>query len=371
MKSCSGITKKNINQISGFIVYVLLFISASAQAVSTSGIAVISPDGTRSGIIPIRTDNGVDRLSLTQWSLLVDAELMWDYVSGKADMRFRDHHLRFVDSGRGVWINGRMHSLPGKILQQGGDIWVPIKILDDLVDVLWEGSVIWHPAERELRRFALRPRLTDIRGEEHHDGRLVIALDAGHGGSDSGCLSRDGVMEKDVVLAISNRVADIVANRMGAHVELTRMTDVDVSFEERIGKANAARADIFISFHIAPAEEMSGRSFGVYTLPEGRAASEIASKPVLWESRSQSVIDLTRDYAEKFAEGMAVTANMKDYTVQSRDMMILKGLTMPAFVLELSWNSSYYGNTEITEEAGANRAAEAVFDGIRGCLETE
>ncbi len=352
-------------------VIVCLFMTLVVSTGLSADIAVIAADGTQTGTIPVQAIEGIERLSLTYWSMLLDAELDWDYVTGTADMRFRDHHLRFADKSQGIWINGRMHSLPGRVIQQDGDIWIPTKILDDLVDALWEGDVIWHNDERELRRYTIRPRITDIRRDQYIDDQWVIVLDPGHGGADTGCMSRDGALEKDVVLAIVNRVADIVANRLGAHVELTRTTDMDVSFEERIAKANGVRADVFISLHIAPPDEMPGRSFHVYALPEGRVELESDVKPALWESRSRETIEMTRSYAQEFASGMVVTANMKDYAIQSRELKILKGLAMPAFVLELSWDSSFYGHITIGEEAGANRAAEAVFDGIRAFLETE
>src|SRR5262245_19966590 len=79
--------------------------------------------------------------------------------------------------------------------------------------------------------------------------RYRIMLDAGHGGKDPGAMGKRGVVEKDVVLAISQRLGRKLAEREQVDVLFTRTTDVFVPLEERIARANAAKADLFVSIH--------------------------------------------------------------------------------------------------------------------------
>jgi len=76
----------------------------------------------------------------------------------------------------------------------------------------------------------------------------VIALDAGHGGKDPGS-SVDGVTEKDINLAIVKRLQTLVDEQEDMGAFLTRTVDVFVPLEERISRAEAAGATIFISVH--------------------------------------------------------------------------------------------------------------------------
>lgn len=62
--------------------------------------------------------------------------------------------------------------------------------------------------------------VTGVRGR-------TIAIDPGHGGSDTGAIGPDGIREKDVTFAIAQRVDDILL-RSGARVVMTRTEDVDV-----------------------------------------------------------------------------------------------------------------------------------------------
>ncbi|MCD4653501.1 hypothetical protein K8T06_06160, partial [bacterium] len=133
------------------LVFLLIIIPAHLYAAGT--ITVLAADSTESGTINIRTFQEGEYISLTQWAQNVDASLEWDYVTGVAEMRFRDHRIRWVDTGRGAWVNGRMHSMPGPARQEEGDIWIPVKLLDDLVDPLWEGDLTWDAERQILRRF--------------------------------------------------------------------------------------------------------------------------------------------------------------------------------------------------------------------------
>lgn len=85
----------------------------------------------------------------------------------------------------------------------------------------------------------------------------VVAIDPGHGGSDSGALGPSGLKEKDVTLAVAMRTKAIL-EKSGARVIMTRMTDKDVfgpnasNVEElsaRTAVANNAKADAFVSIH--------------------------------------------------------------------------------------------------------------------------
>ncbi len=77
---------------------------------------------------------------------------------------------------------------------------------------------------------------------------IVFALDAGHGGEESGAISPLGVMEKDVNLLWAQSLATILREN-GARVILTRKGDETVSLPERIRRAEAANAHIFLSLH--------------------------------------------------------------------------------------------------------------------------
>jgi len=100
--------------------------------------------------------------------------------------------------------------------------------------------------------------------------RGTIVIDPGHGGDDPGARSRNGLVEKDLVLDVALELADLL-RQQGARVILTRGDDRFVELEERAAIANRAGADLFVSIHADSA-------------PRNRAAQGVTT----WISRAAS-----------------------------------------------------------------------------------
>ena len=79
-------------------------------------------------------------------------------------------------------------------------------------------------------------------------GPPLIALDAGHGGKDTGAIGVTGVKEKDINLAITLEV-DKILREAGLRTMLTRSDDSYPTLQERTDLANQAQASIFVAIH--------------------------------------------------------------------------------------------------------------------------
>jgi N-acetylmuramoyl-L-alanine amidase len=95
-------------------------------------------------------------------------------------------------------------------------------------------------------------------------GSLVM-IDPGHGGYDPGTQSSSGILEKDVALEISRRVASALKAR-GVRAQLTRDSDDFISLPERTRRANAADADLFVSIHLNSSPSYDTTGIEVYYL---------------------------------------------------------------------------------------------------------
>jgi N-acetylmuramoyl-L-alanine amidase len=105
----------------------------------------------------------------------------------------------------------------------------------------------------------------------------LIALDPGHGGSDPGALGVNGVQEKNVVIAVARELqAQLQA---GGHyrVMLTRAGDSFVALRERVARAEAAKADLFLSIHADSPPDPDVRGASIYTLSEEASDREAAA----------------------------------------------------------------------------------------------
>ncbi|WP_448587658.1 N-acetylmuramoyl-L-alanine amidase [Thermocrinis sp.] len=79
--------------------------------------------------------------------------------------------------------------------------------------------------------------------------RRVVVLDAGHGGHDPGAVGYQGIKEKDINLAITLKLAQLLRSDGRFKVILTRDKDTFVPLNTRAEIALRNRADLFVSIH--------------------------------------------------------------------------------------------------------------------------
>lgn len=109
------------------------------------------------------------------------------------------------------------------------------------------------------------------------DAGFVVAIDPGHGGIDPGA-ERAGLRESHLMLALAQELARAVAAR-GMVPVLTRSEDVFVPLWERMSRARAGDADVFLSLHADALEADAATGASVYTLTE--EAGDLASESMV------------------------------------------------------------------------------------------
>lgn len=117
----------------------------------------------------------------------------------------------------------------------------------------------------------------------------LVFLDPGHGGRDPGALGIRGTQEKTVVMAIARELQKelLTANRY--RVLLTRVSDNYVPLRERVARAQAAKADLFLSLHADSHPDSDVRGASVYTLSEDASDREAAALAAR-ENRADAVV---------------------------------------------------------------------------------
>lgn len=94
----------------------------------------------------------------------------------------------------------------------------------------------------------------------------LVVLDPGHGGEDRGATGPDGVVEKEIVLSIARRVADLIRDEGRMRVALTRDADLSFPLRERTRFANEQGADLFVSLHTNASGGHQPRGLATYYL---------------------------------------------------------------------------------------------------------
>jgi N-acetylmuramoyl-L-alanine amidase len=216
---------------------------------------------------------------------------------------------------------------------------------------------------------AKRAASTSGRGRD-----VVIAIDAGHGGQDPGASGRNGVREKDVVLAIARRLAAEVDAEPGMRAVLTRKGDYYVSHRKRMQMAHDSSADFFISIHADSYRDSSAKGATVYVLSDKGATDEAALRLAQRENAADLIggvsladkdqmlahvlLDLSQSAAlsastaagQKLITRMSTVGAMRRMQVQRAPFLVLKSPDMPSLLVE----TAYISNPR--EEAGLRSA---------------
>lgn len=121
---------------------------------------------------------------------------------------------------------------------------------------------------KEVTPFLPNPR-------QQGDRPLVIVLDPGHGGIDSGA-EREGVRESVLVLTFAKELKALLEQEGGMEVYLTRTSDVFVPLQTRVSFARKMQADVFLSMHADALEKGRATGTSIYTLSD--VASDAASQ---------------------------------------------------------------------------------------------
>jgi N-acetylmuramoyl-L-alanine amidase len=105
----------------------------------------------------------------------------------------------------------------------------------------------------------------------------TVVIDAGHGGVDPGCIGHTGTYEKDVVLSTAQMLARQLEVTKRFKVFMSRSDDTFVPLTERVTRARAHGADLFVSIHADALPEPSMRGASVFTLSEKASDREAAA----------------------------------------------------------------------------------------------
>jgi N-acetylmuramoyl-L-alanine amidase/putative methionine-R-sulfoxide reductase with GAF domain len=212
--------------------------------------------------------------------------------------------------------------------------------------------------------------------------KMRIALDAGHGGWDLGTVGRRGLLEKDLVLEIAERLGKLLQSRLGSEVIFTRQDDNYVPLDERAAMANQAQADLFVSIHANYSDLASARGVETYytnffTAPGARevevrengGASNNLPTVKLSGVELKEKIEQSRRLAASVQRSLYATLagqnpGIRDRGVKEAGFVVLTATSMPAILAEVSFVSSPTDEKKLRNDGYREQIAEALYRGI-------
>ena len=222
-------------------------------------------------------------------------------------------------------------------------------------------------------------------------GVKKIIIDPGHGGSDPGAPGfHKNVWEKDLVLKLAQKLADILRDRLKCTVLLTRNEDKRLTLEERTAIANTKRADLFISLHCNAAKNKDLRGIETYflNLATDSQAIAVAARENATSEKNISDLDyilsdlmknakieestrLANIVHQNFVKGMKKKySDINDLGVKQAPFYVLLGARMPSILIETSFVSNKIEGKRLMEDSYQKAVCESIADGIEKYIDT-
>jgi len=211
-------------------------------------------------------------------------------------------------------------------------------------------------------------------------GKFRIVLDPGHGGWDLGTVGRQGLVEKDLVLDVTQRLGKLLHDRLGSDVMFTRTSDDYLPLEQRADFANHAQADLFVSVHANYSSSVTARGVETYytNLFAAPGSKEMDKQAIAGAQLTPAALSAAglHDKTEEsrrlaatvqrslYATLASKSPDIRDRGIKDAAFVVLTGTTMPSILTEISFVSSPTDEHNLLSAAYRQQVAEALYKGI-------
>ncbi|AKO64469.1 N-acetylmuramoyl-L-alanine amidase [Methylophilales bacterium MBRSG12] len=246
----------------------------------------------------------------------------------------------------------------------------------------------------EKTNLTIKEESKDAQPKVAEQVKIVVAIDAGHGGEDPGARGSSGTKEKDITLAIAKKLRDAINKEPNLQGVLIRDGDYFVPLAKRVAKARKLEADLFVSIHADAFTKKSVKGSSVFALSERGASSAFAKFIANKENESdliggvsiddkhpvlaQTLLDLSLSATinDSMKLGRYVLDEMgkvntlhKKY-VEQAGFAVLKAPDIPSILVETAFISNPKEEKNLRSESFQIKLAESVVKGIKTYLKT-
>jgi len=219
--------------------------------------------------------------------------------------------------------------------------------------------------------------------------KIIVLIDAGHGGEDPGAIGHKRSKEKYITLKIAKKLANKINQTKGMKAILTRRGDYYVGLSKRIRIAQANNASLFISIHADSVKRKSAKGASVYTLSERGGSTKFAKRleqsqnavdqfggietlikgdqylnKILWDFSRKDRDIQSRKLGDKILKQMGKIGYLHKRTPQKAGFVVLKTPAIPSVLVETAFISNPQEERRLNNSKEQGKIAYAIYQGI-------
>ena len=218
---------------------------------------------------------------------------------------------------------------------------------------------------------------------------ITVAIDAGHGGEDPGAVGANGSYEKNITLALAKKLKQKIDAQENMRAVLIRDGDYFVPLSQRVTKARAVKADLFLSIHADAFIKPHARGSSVFALSENGATSVAARWLAKKENDADLVgginIDVKDPFLKRTLIDLSQTATINDSLrlghavlkeiggintlhkahVEQAEFAVLKAPDIPSILIETAFISNPEEEKRLNDSDYQDKLVNAIIGGVK------
>ena len=226
---------------------------------------------------------------------------------------------------------------------------------------------------------------------EQSDRKIIIAIDAGHGGEDPGALGPKRIREKNIALQIARRLDNLFDKDPSYDGVLVRSGDYYLAHRKRTQIARNNQADFFISIHADAFTDSRAYGASVYALSNKGATSEAARylaknqnnadliggastlnlgdkdkmlAGVLLDLSMTATMNSSLEAGQHVLKQMGSVARLHKKKVEQAGFLVLKSPDIPSLLIETGFISNPKEARQLSSATYQQRMAKAIYNGL-------
>ncbi|MCF7912939.1 MAG: N-acetylmuramoyl-L-alanine amidase [Candidatus Cloacimonetes bacterium] len=326
--------------------------------------------------INVRKFGDVEYFNVYELNKVFRAIITPDLLDSRLRVNMYEKEIVFLLESSYVTAGREVFNMTFPVILNESKYYIPVNFLQEILPLIYPDQIIY--------------MIDKIQAPIPVDNRIkTIVIDPGHGGKDPGAIGySQKSYEKDITLAIAQKLRDTIEKNMQIKVYLTRESDRFVSLRERTEFANEVKADLFVSIHINAHNNKDVSGVEVYFLSTARTDDARATEAlenavvyhyeggtealakyndldfILTDMAQNEYLQESHDLSVNLQNNLVEVTESNNRGVKQADFYVLRGAFMPAVLIESGFISNKNEEKKLVKPRYQEEIANALFQGI-------